>query len=104
MKNLKNILYKVSIESVVGSTDRHVATLQYDSRKIKQDDVFVAIKGGVFDGHTFISKAIGLGAVVIICQHLPEKLADSVTYIKLSIQEKHWRLWLQIILKLLLII
>tara|TARA_B110000967_G_C18878433_1_gene559666 strand:+ start:20 stop:1483 length:1464 start_codon:yes stop_codon:yes gene_type:complete len=82
LKNLKNILYKVSIESVVGSTDRHVATLQYDSRKIKQDDVFVAIKGGVFDGHTFISKAIGLGAVVIICQHLPEKLADTVTYIK----------------------
>jgi len=82
LKNLKNILYKVSIESVVGSTDRSVAAIQYDSRAIKKDDVFVAIKGGVFDGHAFISKAISLGAVVVVCQELPEQLLNAVTYVK----------------------
>jgi len=82
LKNLKNILYKVSIESVVGSTDRAVAMIQYDSRAIQKDDVFVAIKGGVLDGHDFISKAINQGASVVICQDFPDQLIESVTYIK----------------------
>ena len=58
MKTLKNILKKVVTESVVGSMSRSVASIQYDSRKVEQDSVFVAIKGGVFDGHEFIIKAI----------------------------------------------
>jgi UDP-N-acetylmuramoyl-L-alanyl-D-glutamate--2,6-diaminopimelate ligase len=73
LKNLKNILYKVSIESVVGSTDRSVAMIQYDSRAIQKDDVFVAIKGGVLDGHNFISKAISQGASVVVCQDFPDQ-------------------------------
>lgn len=88
MKTLKNILYKVSIESVIGSTDRSIAALQYDSRRIEADAVFVAIKGGVFDGHTFISKAIELGASVIVCQELPEETVITVTYIKVENSQK----------------
>lgn len=88
MKTLKNILYKVSIESVIGSTDRSIATLQYDSRRIEADAVFVAIKGGVFDGHAFISKAIELGASVIVCQELPEETIHTVTYIKVENSQK----------------
>ena len=88
MKTLKNILYKVSIESVIGSTDRSIAALQYDSRRIEADAVFVAIKGGVFDGHTFISKAIELGASVIVCQELPEETVNTVTYIKVENSQK----------------
>ena len=56
----------MSIESVVGSTDRSVAMIQYDSRAIQKDDVFVAIKGGVLDGHNFISIAISQGASVVV--------------------------------------
>ena len=88
MKTLKNILYKVSIESFIGSTDRSIAALQYDSRRIEADAVFVAIKGGVFDGHTFISKAIELGASVIVCQELPEETVNTVTYIKVENSQK----------------
>ena len=72
----------MSIESVVGSTDRTVAMIQYDSRAIQKDDVFVAIKGSVLDGHDFISKAINQGASVVICQDFPDQLIESVTYIK----------------------
>ena len=72
----------MSIESVVGSTDRAVAMIQYDSRAIQKDDVFVAIKGGVLDGHDFISKAISQGASVVICQDFPDQLIETVTYIK----------------------
>ena len=88
MKALKNILYKVSIESVIGSTDRSIAALHYDSRRVEAGTIFVAIKGGVFDGHAFISKAIELGATVIVCQELPEKIVDTITYIKVDDSQK----------------
>ena len=88
MKTLKNILYKVSIESVIGSTDLSIAALHYDSRRVKAGTIFVAIKGGVYDGHAFISKAIELGATVIVCQELPEKIVDTITYIKVDDSQK----------------
>ena len=84
MKTLKNILQKVPTESVVGSIDRSISAIQYDSRSVEQDTIFVAIKGGVYDGHKFIKKAIKLGAVAIVCERLPYKLNEKVTYIKVK--------------------
>ena len=84
MKNLKNILRKVPTESVAGSMNLSVSSIQYDSRSVEQDSVFVAIKGGVFDGHEFIIKAIDKGAVVIVCEDLPEQLETDITYIKVK--------------------
>ena len=84
MKILKNILYRVSIESITGSTDKSIASLQYDSRSIQTNDVFVAIKGGVYDGHAFISKAIEQGAVVVVCEDVPAETVDTVTYVKVD--------------------
>ena len=81
MKDLKNILYRVSIESVIGNTDRLIVALQYDSRIVGQDDVFVAIKGSAFDGHEFISKAIEQGVSVVVCENLPVKLIKGITYV-----------------------
>lgn len=79
---LKDILYKVAIESVHGSTDIDVNKIEFDSRKIQQNDVFVAIRGTLSNGHDFIQKAIELGATAIICDELPEQLIASVTYVK----------------------
>ena len=41
---LKDILYKVALEAVKGSTDIAVNKIEFDSRKIVSDDVFVALK------------------------------------------------------------
>ena len=84
MKTLKNILQKVPTESIVGSLDKSISTIQYDSRIVEQDTIFVAIKGGVFDGHTFIDKAIDKGAEVIVCESLPEIIETDITYIKVK--------------------
>ena len=84
MRNLKNILQKVPTKSIVGSMDRSVAAIQYDSRSVKQDTIFVAIKGGVFDGHEFIFKAIDQGAVVIVCEDLPKTIQKNITYIEVE--------------------
>lgn len=81
---LKDILYKVAIEAVKGSTDIEVNKIEFDSRKIVSDDVFVAIKGTVSDGHDFIEKAINLGATVIICETLPSLIVEGITYVQVK--------------------
>ena len=66
MKALKDILYKVTINAVVGSTSVSINDIHFDSRNIKKTDLFVAIKGNVVDGHKFIDIAIKNGALGVI--------------------------------------
>ena len=63
---LSDILYKVNIRSVAGSTGVDVKEIQLDSRKIKPGGLFVAVKGAAMDGHQFIEKAVENGAAVIV--------------------------------------
>jgi UDP-N-acetylmuramoyl-L-alanyl-D-glutamate--2,6-diaminopimelate ligase len=65
---LRDILYKVSIRSVSGSTDVEVKDIQIDSRRVQPGTLFIAIKGVAADGHQFIEKAIESGAVAIISE------------------------------------
>ncbi len=81
MKLLKDILYGVSLSAVNGSTDILVNTVCFDSRKVGMDDVFVAIKGTLTDGHLYIAKAIDTGATAIVCETLPEQIVNGVTYV-----------------------
>jgi UDP-N-acetylmuramoyl-L-alanyl-D-glutamate--2,6-diaminopimelate ligase len=84
VKILKDILYKVAIESVTGSTEIDIHKIDFDSRKIEANDVFVAIRGSLSDGHDYIDKAIQLGAIAIICDTLPENIEKGITYIKVK--------------------
>jgi len=84
VKILKDILYKVAIESVTGSTEIAVNKIDFDSRKIEDNDVFIAIRGSLSDGHDYIEKAIQLGAIAIICDTLPDNPAKGITYIKVK--------------------
>lgn len=84
MAVLKDILYKVHLRSVHGSTALEVSDLQIDSRFVKPGTCFIAIKGAAVDGHAFISNAIEQGAVAVICEELPQQLNDAVTYIQVA--------------------
>jgi len=84
VKILKDILYKVAIESVSGLTDVAIEKIEFDSRKVEANDVFVAIRGSLSDGHDYIEKAIQLGAKAIICDTLPENVQKEVTYIQVK--------------------
>jgi UDP-N-acetylmuramoyl-L-alanyl-D-glutamate--2,6-diaminopimelate ligase len=79
---LKDIVYKVAIESVIGSSDLAVNKIVFDSRKIEANDIFVAIRGTIVDGHDYIQTAIDLGSTVIVCESLPENLDSAITYIQ----------------------
>lgn len=81
---LSDILYKVSIQSVSGNTNLEIGKIEFDSRKVEKDTLFVAIPGTVSDGHAFIPKAIDLGAKAILCEKLPERLSKRVTYIQVA--------------------
>ena len=84
MMVLKDILYKVTINAVVGSTSITVGKIEFDSRQIEVNDIFVAISGTITDGHNFIAKAIKDGATAIICEMLPDNLQDGITYIEVA--------------------
>ena len=88
MIKLKDILYKVTINAVVGDTNVMVNQVQFDSRKISKGDVFVAIKGTVVDGHNFINDVIAKGATAIVCEKTPENTVQDVTYIEVDSASK----------------
>jgi len=84
MHILQDILYKVHLLEVVGATDIAVSSIAIDSRKVIKGTAFVAIKGVAQDGHEYISKAIELGAKVIVCENMPALQVDGITYIKVA--------------------
>lgn len=81
---LKDILYKVTLEKVVGNTAVALRNLEFDSRKIGLDDVFIAIRGTLSDGHDFIKMAVDKGAIAIICEVIPEQLINGITYVQVK--------------------
>lgn len=84
MNILKDILYNVALISVQGPTDITINALHYDSRDVKKNDVFVAIKGAQFDGHSFINSAIENGASVIIAETFPQTKSKNITYVEVE--------------------
>lgn len=84
MKQLKDILYKVGIEAVHGATDITISKIEFDSRKIELNDVFVAIRGTLSDGHDYIEKALSLGAIAVVCEEFPSVIVNGVTYVKVK--------------------
>jgi len=81
VKNLKDILYGVSVNELYGSADVLINNLQINSQLVKPNAIFIAIKGQTVDGHQYIDAAIKKGAKVIICQDLPAQRVENVTYI-----------------------
>lgn len=81
---LKDILYKVHLRQVRGSTSIDVTGIAIDSRKVQPGAVFVAIRGVQSDGHDFIAKAVASGAAAVVCDEMPAEIKDGVTYLQVS--------------------
>lgn len=81
MMKLNELLKNVKVLAVNGPTDIEIAGVDIDSRHIKAGYLFVAIRGTQADGHSYIGKAVEQGAVAVLCETLPEALAEGVTYI-----------------------
>jgi UDP-N-acetylmuramoyl-L-alanyl-D-glutamate--2,6-diaminopimelate ligase len=90
MKLLRDILYKAPIAETIGSTNLAITDLTFDSREVKNQSLFIAIKGTAVNGHEYIEKSIESGACAVVCEDLPESLNSNVTYIK--VKDSHFAL------------
>jgi len=81
---LRDVLYKVSIRSITGSTDTQIHDVQIDSRKTKPGVLFVAVKGTTADGHQFIDKAVENGAAVIVYETAPAQMSPGLVWVQVE--------------------
>lgn len=80
-----NILLKgIAHEVLDDASAVEVSKITCDSREVEPGELFVAIRGTVTDGHTFIPQAIEKGAVAILCEETPEELPEGVTFIRVE--------------------
>lgn len=78
---LKELLKNAGKYEIYGNDGIEISDIEIDSRKIKKDNAFIAIRGTQADGHNYIEKAIELGASTIICEKIPETVTEGVTYV-----------------------
>ena len=84
---LSEIISNLKVLQTIGDTERNIEGINIDSRLIKENHLFVAIKGTVADGHNYINKAVELGAKAILCEDIPAEKAEGITYIQVESTE-----------------
>ena len=84
---LKELIKDIKPLEIKGSDDVEITGVNIDSRRIGKGHLFVAMKGTQVDGHKFIPKAIEQGTAAVLCEELPETLAEGVTFVKVASTE-----------------
>jgi len=84
LNTISDILYRVPILAVEGNTSQQIRNVHIDSTKVGLNDLFIAIKGTATDAHQFIPAVVNQGALVVVCENLPEKRNTGVTYIQVE--------------------
>ncbi len=88
VKQLEDILHGVEgIKQITGHTNLTIEGIHFDSRKVKEGYLFVAVKGTQTDGHHFIQHAVNNGAIAIVCENIPELYDQQLTIIQ--VQDSH---------------
>lgn len=78
---LKDLLNGVDAIKIKADLSTEITAVAYDSSKIEQGGLFVAIVGYKTDGHKYIEDAVKNGAVCVVCQTKPE---IDIAYIKVK--------------------
>jgi UDP-N-acetylmuramoyl-L-alanyl-D-glutamate--2,6-diaminopimelate ligase len=63
---LADLIQRLRAISIDGPVDREITGVRYDSRRVGPGNLFVAVRGACFDGHSFIEQAVDKGAVAIV--------------------------------------
>lgn len=86
--NLEIVLQRIPVLETIGTLEKKVSEIVFDSRKAVEGSLYVALRGTVADGHSFINSAIEKGAKVIVCEVLPAEIITEVTYLKVADSSK----------------
>lgn len=81
---LNNLIKNIEVLEFVGDADKQIEGIEFDSRKVQKDFVFVAQRGVQVDGHRFIGKAVENGASVVVCEELPTSVIPNISYVKVA--------------------
>ena len=81
---LEVLLNRIPVLEISGSKTLEISEIVFDSRKAVENSLYVAVKGTVSDGHSFINAAIEKGAKAIVCEVLPENSKADITYIQVK--------------------
>lgn len=81
--NLGKILDKVDILGIYGDVDIDIKNVEFDSRKIKKDGLFICVNGANVNGHAFINKAIDNGAKAFLINEYVQMI-EGYTFIKVK--------------------
>ena len=85
---LSDIIKAVRVDEIIGDAQCNIVDVHIDSRRVAQGHLFVAMRGTQVDGHKYIQSAIEKGAVAVVCEQLPEALAEGVTYVRVPNSEE----------------
>jgi UDP-N-acetylmuramoyl-L-alanyl-D-glutamate--2,6-diaminopimelate ligase len=82
MIKIEDVLKGIKVISLSGERTSIISSIEFDSRRVSKESLFVAVKGSDTDGHEFINSAVTSGAVAVICERLPDILDEKVCWIK----------------------
>lgn len=85
---ITELVNRIPVLEIHGDNNREVAELVIDSRKVTENALYIAMRGTVVDGHSFIASAIEKGAAAIVCEEFPETLVENVTYVQVKDSSK----------------
>lgn len=86
---LQDLLKGLDVLEQKGASDMDINGVNIDSRQVQDGNMFIAVKGTAADGHTYIGKAIELGAKAVVCEDMPQELAEGVAYVRLANTEQN---------------
>ena len=86
--NLQELLNRIPVLEIFGNENPEVSEIVFDSRKAVENSLYVAVKGTVSNGHSFINSAIEKGATIIVCEDLPDNLNEKITYVNVRNSSK----------------
>jgi len=85
---LRDLLKSVDILTYMGDLNKKISGINFDSRKIKENNCFIAIKGFKNDGLNYLEEAIEKGANSIISQNKPFKRNRNITCVQVKNDRK----------------
>ncbi len=84
MKQLVDLIQCLDRPLVTGPINRPVESVTMDSRQCSRDSLFVAVRGTVVDGHSFIPTLYGKGVAAVVCEELPPDRDPDITFIQVE--------------------
>ncbi|MGK6343314.1 UDP-N-acetylmuramoyl-L-alanyl-D-glutamate--2,6-diaminopimelate ligase [Chryseobacterium sp. DT-3] len=85
---ITELLKRIPVLEIHGDDAREITELVFDSRKITEGSLYIAVRGTVADGHSYIASSVEKGAKAVVCEEFPETMDGGVTYIKVKDSSK----------------